>query len=275
LEAKIDYSLQTSRWRYQTALADMYDGFAERHIWLLLGWMEIKQRYVRSVLGPFWLTLNTLILVTAMGPLYGQLFGQPVGAYFTYLVTSIVSWGLVSALVNEACTTFTSNVGFIQQVKKPYSVYVLKLIWRNLLVFAHSFVAIVIIYIFFPPQFGWNTPAFLLGVVSLSVNGYWMAYLLGVICARYRDVPQIINSLIGVSFFITPIMWKVENLSPSRQWAAHINPFYHMIEVVRRPLIYNEIPWTSHLVLLGMAVVGYAIAIPFFAKFRGRLAYWL
>jgi ABC-type polysaccharide/polyol phosphate export permease len=237
--------------------------------------MEIKQRYARSVLGPFWLTLNTLIMVTAMGPLYGTLFNQPVGEYFTYLVTSIVSWGLVSALINEACSAFTGNVGFIQQVKKPYSIYVLKLIWRNLLVFAHSFVAIIAVYLFFPPKFGWESFGFLLGIALLAINGFWMSYLLGIICARFRDVPQIVNSLIGVSFFVTPIMWKVENIGPTRQWAAKLNPFYHMIEVVRRPLVESEIPWVSVAVLVVMAIVGFAITIPFFAKFRGRLSYWL
>lgn len=271
----MDYSRQTSRWRTSAALLDMYSGFAERHVWLLLAWYEIKQRYARSLIGPFWVTLNTGLLVLAMGPLYGQLFGQPVGEYFNYLAASLVTWGLVSTLINESCMTFISNEGFIKQVQKPYSIYVLKMIWRNLILFAHNFAIVIIVFLFFPPPLGWVTPLFLLGVALLAINAFWMAYVLGLFCARFRDVPQIVNSLVGVSFFITPIIWKAEHLGPERQWAALFNPFYHLIEVVRRPLVYNEINWLSVGVTAAMAVVGFAVMVPFFSKFRGRLAYWL
>ncbi len=58
-------------------------------VWSLLGWQEVRQRYRRSILGPFWLTLSTGAMVAAMGPLYGRLLNQDVASYFPYLAISL------------------------------------------------------------------------------------------------------------------------------------------------------------------------------------------
>ena len=107
--------------RVKDALSDILGGARNYHLWMVLAWSEIKQRYRRSVIGPFWLTLSTAIMIGAMGPLYGRLFGQPLGDYFSYLAVNIIIWQLISTTVNGACTVFTSSESFILQTRFPFS----------------------------------------------------------------------------------------------------------------------------------------------------------
>src|SRR6267378_3103937 len=99
----------------QLAIKDMKDGLLNVHIWTVLAWQEIKQRYRRSVLGPFWLTISTGALVGGMGPLYGRLFGLDISTYFPYLAISFVVWLFLAGIISDACTAFISAEGFIKQ----------------------------------------------------------------------------------------------------------------------------------------------------------------
>lgn len=57
---------------FRRAVRDLTDGFARHELWLHLGWQDIKQRYRRSVLGPFWITIATGTTAVAMGGLYSS-----------------------------------------------------------------------------------------------------------------------------------------------------------------------------------------------------------
>lgn len=57
------------------AWSDLKRGFAQRELWLALGWQDIKQRYRRSTLGPLWITISRAVMAIALALLYSQLFG--------------------------------------------------------------------------------------------------------------------------------------------------------------------------------------------------------
>ena len=60
-------------------------GFGKRELWLHLGWQDIKQRYRRSVLGPFWITIATGTTAVAMGGLYSKLFKLELSEHLPYV----------------------------------------------------------------------------------------------------------------------------------------------------------------------------------------------
>ena len=79
-----------------TALRDVAQGIAAVRIWSTLGWQEVRQRYRRSTLGPFWLTLSTGAMIAGMGPLYGRLLNQDASDYFPYLAVRAMSQGMLN-----------------------------------------------------------------------------------------------------------------------------------------------------------------------------------
>ena len=259
---------------FAAALGDLKEGFCSIHVWPTLGWQEIKQRYRRSVLGPFWITLSTAAMIGAMGPLYGRLLGQNFGAYLPYLGTGMIVWLLIANLLNESCYTFIAASGYIQQLKLPLTVHVLRMVYRNLIIFAHHLVVIALILFFYPPRLDWTLLLMPVGVAAIAINAVWLGLLLGLASARFRDIPQFVSSLVPLIFFLTPVIWKPEMLGRYR-WAADINPVSHLLEVVRAPLIGEAISWQTWAALLATTVAGYLVALIAFARFRTRIAYWV
>jgi len=260
--------------QFRLALEDLKGGISSIYVWPMLGWLEMKQRYRRSVLGPFWLTISTGLMLGGMGPLYSKLFGQPMSSYFVYLAISFVVWILISGLLNEACTTFIHAEGYITQMKLPLTVHVMRAVWKNMLIFFHNLLIVFIVLLFYPPRLDWQLLLVPVGVLLIGLNGLWAGILLGLICARFRDIPLIVANLVQVAFFLTPIFWMPGMLG-RHQWAADYNPLFHFLEIVRRPLLSEQLPVFSWAAVLAITAVGFALMLVVFHRYRARIAYWV
>ena len=256
------------------ALRDLREGFGSIHIWPMLALQEIRQRYRRSMLGPLWLTISMGAMLGAMGPIYAKLLNQRIGSYFAYLAVSFVSWSLVANLINESCNAFIMAEGYIKDTKLPLSIHALRCVWRNLIVFAHNFLIVVLVLVWYRPGDTVLYLLFPLGLLAMAANGLWLAILFGLLGARFRDIPQTVATLVQVAFFVTPVMWKVEMLGENR-WIAQVNPLYHLLEVVREPLLGTAPSALSWKIVLVITAAGCLITFGFFSRFRGRLAYWV
>lgn len=258
----------------QKALDDLYGGLQAYHVWGLLGWQDIRQRYRRSLLGPFWLTISTGIMVSAIGFLYSKIFGQPVEEYVPYLAVGVVVWNFLSATINESCTAFVGSEQIIKQVKLPLTVHVVRTVFRNLIIIAHNSLILVLVQLVFQKgsvlAWAYVVPAIFL----VAVNTLWIGMLLAIFCARFRDIPLIIVNIVQIAFFLTPIIWGIEQLG-DRVWFAYVNPFFHLIEIVRAPLLQSTVPMLSLLAALGMVVMGFPLTLLVMKKFRTRVPYWL
>ena len=256
------------------AIADLADGLCRWPLWGLMGWQDIRQRYRRSMLGPFWLTLSMGILVGALGVLYAKLFGVDIHDYLPFLTLGFLSWTLISTLINEGCGTFTASENFIKQMRLPFSLFVYRIVWRNLIIFAHNLIIYPVVAVLFGIWPGVTGLLFLPGLAIVALNGLWAGLLLGMICARFRDVPQIVASLLQVAFFLTPIIWKPDLLG-RRAGIVDLNPFYHFVQIIRAPLL-GEVPdaltWGM---ALGVTAAGWFVTFLFFRRFRSRISYWV
>jgi len=242
----------------------------------VLGWQDIRQRYRRSSLGPFWLTISMGVLIGALGLIFGTLFAMPMKEFLPFLTIGLILWTLITTVLNEGCTGFTAAEAMIKQISLPLFTHILRVIWRNLIICAHNLAIFpLVLLVFWLPL---RATAFLsiMGLLLLMINLSWMALLLGVFCTRYRDVPQIISNLLQVSFYMTPIIWKPELLQKREHLIfIAVNPFYHLMEVVRAPLL-GTLPSTLNwLVCIVLALVGWSFTLAFYGRFRSRIAYWL
>ncbi len=257
------------------ALEDLKKGLAMFSLWWALAWQEIRQRYRRSVLGPFWISLSTGVMVAAMGPLYGALLGQNVSNYTQHLAVSIILWMFISTTVNEAGTVFISAEGFIKQIALPLSVHVFRLMAKNIIMLAHNLMILLVVLVFLPPATFQNIWLLPFGFALVIANLTWLVLLLGLISTRFRDIPQLINNFVQVAFFLSPIIWKAEMLSPQARFVADFNPLYHFMEIVRAPLLGETIRGLSWLVSSGLLVVGGSLTFYVFLRLRSRVPYWL
>ena len=134
---------------YHLAWIDLVDALKSWRIWLLLAWHEVKLRYRRSTLGPFWITLSMAITIYTMGVLYGHLFKMDLAVYYPFLATGILGWNLISLIVNDATMTFVNVEQFIKQMKQPYLFFLFQSVTRNFIIFFHNILVLVPLILFF------------------------------------------------------------------------------------------------------------------------------
>ncbi len=259
------------------ALTDVLDSFKKWRIWTMLSYQDIKLRYRRSMLGPFWITLSMAITVYSMGYLYGHLFHTNLATYFPFLVGGMLSWALVSICITELSEGFSLSEAMIKQIKLPFSVYVHRIICRNIIIFFHNIIVIVPILAIYhaSASINWYTLLLIPNLLIFYVNAFTYGLVLSLIGARYRDISQIIKSLIQVAFFVTPVMWNPALLPQKDHILVVLNPFYAFVELMRAPMIGAK-PQLSVYVMAAMVTVGgIVLSTKLFSKYRARIVYWL
>ncbi len=261
--------------RQRLAVKDVHDGLGLWRLGLTLGWFDIRLRYRGSMLGPFWLTLSTGVMVAALGVLYSQLFKMELHDYLPFLALSLVLWGFLNTLVTDACGCFQSAEGMIRSQRMPFTLYAIRVVIRNLLVLAHNIVVILLVYAAFDAWPGFAALAAVPGTLLWVVDGLAICFLLGTVCARFRDIPPIVGSLMQIAFFISPIIWKPELLHGQQAAWLPFNPIFTLLEIVRGPLLGYLPDWQVWASALGYSALLCGAAWMLFARVRSRLAFWV
>jgi ABC-type polysaccharide/polyol phosphate export permease len=259
------------------AIKDVLESFQKWRIWTMLSYQDIKLRYRRSILGPFWITLSMAITVYSMGYLYGHLFHSNLATYFPFLVGGMLSWALVSICITELSEGFSVSDAMIKQIKLPYSVYVHRIISRNIIIFFHNLVVIIPILAIYheSAKVNWNTLLLIPNLLIFYVNAFTYGLVLALIGARYRDISQIIKSLIQVAFFVTPVMWNPSLLPPKDHLLVVLNPFYAFVELMRAPMIGMAPTLSVYVMATIVTIGGIVLCSKMFSKYRARIVYWL
>lgn len=247
-----------------------------RLVWTL-SILDIRLRYRGSILGPFWLTISTGVMVAALGFLYAGLLHTDIKTYLPFLSLSLILWNFLSALTNEGCVCFTQSEGMIRASRMPLSLHAARVVIRNFLVFAHNIVVIVIVFAAMRKAPGAQSYLILPAFALWFLDGFAVCLLLGAFCARFRDVPPIIGSILQIAFFITPILWSPAILEHRGIGAILIqwNPFYALLEIVRGPLDGTPVQLAIWGSALGYSAFLIVLSGVMFALARPRIAYWV
>jgi ABC-type polysaccharide/polyol phosphate export permease len=259
----------------QKALWEIGEGLRRWRIWWLLGMGDVRRRYARSKLGEFWITLSMMMFIGAIGSVNAILFNQNPATYIPYLAANFVVWNLISSIINDSSTVFTMSDSFLKYDNQPRTIFVLRSLIRNLISFFHNIIIIPIVILIFSQSFSWAVLLFPVGLVFLVCAAFFMTLLLGVLGTRFRDLPQVIQNIVQVAFFITPVMWPVSALRDQFTELVLFNPFAAFLNIVAQPLR-GEIPAAhSYWMALATLVLLASVSLPLFARFRARIVYWL
>lgn len=261
--------------QYGAALYDLTEGLRDIHIWGRLGVQETRRRYRRTVIGPFWTTISMGIFILAAGMVWTQLWHQDLRVFLPYLTAGMITWVLLTSIILEGCDCFIKAEFMLKQVRFPYSVLAYSLVWRNVIVFLHNMLIFIAIAVFVGIRPGVHTLAVFPALGLLFLNGVWFSLLLGLLCTRFRDIQQLVSSVLQVAIFITPIFWQPERMPAHLGHVVDLNPLYYFVEIVRQPLLGQAVPQHVWLVAAGITVIGWAMTLAFYARFRRRLPYWL
>jgi len=260
-----------------SAAADLWGGTLKWQLWGRMGWLDIKRRYRRTLLGPLWTALTLFIFVMVLGSVGSGLFSRQTQEYLPFLVAGMVVWTMLSNIILESGSVFLVGAGLIRQKSFEYSTLVYALVWRNFIVFLHNMIVYFVIVLLYEPHI-LSLKLFLAipALALLMINGLWIGLLLGVITARFRDIQQLVQSIIQVAMFVTPLFWSPDNLHGARRLIfVTLNPLYHLVSIARDPMLDKWPDASSYLANIVIVIVGWTVAFIFFSKFRKRISYWL
>jgi len=266
------------RLHLMTAREDLVGGLRRYDLWGRLGWLEIKRRYRRTMVGPFWACISLLLFVIVIGSVGSGLLSKQSAEYLPFLVAGMVVWVMLQSTMLESVNVFVAGSSLIRQMNFEYSVLVYSLVWRNVIVFAHNLlVYLLILLIFAPGKLGFANLLALPGLIIMAVNCAWISLLLGMVSLRFRDLQQLVMSIVQVSMFVTPLFWPPDGLEGLRRvFFVELNPLYHLLTIVRDPLLGGKLPAANSCIAATLiTITGWALTYALFAKYRKRIPYWL
>lgn len=256
------------------AVADLAAAIQLRPLWIRLGWNDILHRYRRSTLGPFWSTANMAITIIALGLVYSQIFNMPIRQLLPYVCAGLIVWGFINSIMLDAGNLFSSSESYIRHIRLPYLLHVCRFVFSKIVLFAHDFPIYIAVMLYFQIWPGAVALYAIPGFLLLAINVALVSLTVGMVSARFRDIPRIITSLAQVVFLVTPVIWTPELLG-SHVYIANGNPFFHLIEIVRAPLLGALPSALTVVVILAMTAVNLLATALLFVRYRARIAYWI
>jgi ABC-type polysaccharide/polyol phosphate export permease len=260
----------------QSALRESFTNLYDVGRWGTLAWIDTTLRYRRTTLGPWWMTLSTGTLIGSVGLVWGAIFGSEMRVYLPYFATGVIFWSLISVSLTEGCNVFTDAGRLIKSVPTPMITHVHRMMARQMIILAHNALLIAVLWLIFRWPIGWGALLVVPGLIIVLFATTGAILALGILCTRYRDVPQIITSILQLLFLLTPVMWMPESLrGKSVSFLLDYNPFYYLLAIVREPLLGREPDADIWLIACGISIVSFIIGHVFYGRFRHRIAYWL
>ena len=261
--------------QFQAAVNDIREGLRSRRSWSYLAVENVKNRYRRTVLGPWWLTLEMGILIVGLSFVFGHLLNADLRSFLPYVGLGYIVFMLLSGLTSAAAGVFIAGSSTLKSTRQPLSNLVLRDVGVQFINFAHNMVIyLVFLVIGLVPL----SPKILIALPILAViaaNGLFVGLWLGIAVARFRDLQPFITSILGVAIFFCPIFYDLDNLSRGSGSLLLWNPFTYLIMAFRTPLIGEPLlPW-YYVGTAIVTVINIALGLAVFTRARSRLPYWV
>lgn len=253
-------------------IKDFNAAFSKIDLVINLSWLDIIQRYRRTVIGPFWITFSNIIIILALTYIFSFVSNSSFYPLLSYIAVGYILWIYISTAIIESCNSFINSEFVIKQFPLPLSVHILRAHFRQTIVFGHILLILPIIYLHTDFHLS-NFIYFLLSLILLSSIIFLISFFLAIISSRFRDVFQIVQNIFQLLFYVTPIVWE-KNIFP-KPFFIDFNPIYHLINLPREILLNNSFPYVSLYVNLFILTFCFIVTVLFFSKYHKRIVYWI
>ncbi len=253
---------------------DVIGGLKNTNGWLALTRRNLASLNRRSSIGIVWQMLSTTIFILALSFVYSAVFSISLTEYIPYIAVGYVTWLFISNTLASAPMIFITNKQYIDQRNLPLTTYVIADVLAKYCVFMLQF-AVSIVFCFLLSVKPTLALFFLpISAVIFLCTSFAVSIILGILTVKYRDVAQVVNSVILIIFLSTPILWKPGLLS-GRAFIADANPFFHFINIVRTPVLEGYVPLLSVAVTVSVALVLNVVALFLLSRYKDRIVFWL
>jgi lipopolysaccharide transport system permease protein len=235
------------------------DLFRYRELFASLFQRDLRAKYKGSALGLVWtlaLPLTLMLVYLVVFSVLWKASATDVDHYWLFLLCGLPPWVFFSSSLQSSARSLLENAGLIRKVRFPRQLVPLSIVATQLVAFAVMTVIVLVLSLIVLPDArstAWLSIAIAV-VIVLFVSGLSLAVASA--NAIYRDIEFVVAALLLPLFFLTPILYSLDNLPgvASHPWLADLiewgNPLTPVVECFRSPLFEGEVPSTGNLVYL-------------------------
>lgn len=265
--------------RMLSALADLPNSdlkllFTRSATWRALAAADIRSKYRRTAIGPWWITISSAVFALGMGLVSGSFLGLNLSTYLPYFIVSMTIWNFIASSLNEATQTLISAGGLIKASNLPISFHVMRMVHRNFIIFLHNLVVIPLVWLILPWPIGWSIIWSVLGFLCVYVFITACSLTIAIVCTRYRDIPPLVTASVQFAFFVSPIIWMPDQLRGGHPIIL-LNPISHLLTICRDPLLSRPVSFTTWTVAVATAIASAAVAAAIYIRYRHRVVFWV
>ena len=245
--------------------------------WSYSAWLDIATKYRRSRLGILWLLIPTAFYVWGVGPFFAGLQNRSVGSFVAHVGVGYLLFRLVLMVISESAGVVTAQQAFILDGRTRLTDFVLRVVVKAIFYLVMSLPVILPALVM--TDFGSRIEAAvfaILGLLLVILNCIWIGCVVALIGARFPDLQEFTTSLFILAFVFTPIIWHASDAPPGtyRGLIMHLNPLYHLIEVVRAPIMSGS-SGISWLVVILMTLSGWLLASIMYRRYVRAVPLWI
>ncbi|QOZ25707.1 glycosyltransferase [Bradyrhizobium sp. CCBAU 51753] len=238
-----------------------------------LAWSDMRHRYVRSLLGPFWMSIQMAIMVAVLGSVIGHLSNASAVARLPMLAASLTAWTFLNGVVLDATTALQNSASLIKDRALPPVIFLLQCTFRQALFALHNATVPLALWLALTPRDFGGALAALPGLALFIVCTLALSLVLGALATRYRDIKPIIESSLTLAFLASPIIWTPEMIDRNAT-VMRLNPLTHLFAIWRDPLATGQVATTSLIYVLGCLAALAVAATVTIARLR-KAAFWI
>ena len=240
-----------------------------------LALQDIRDRFSRTVLGPFWIVVSNAMLVIGITIVFGALFKTNVADFVVYVALGIALWTFMSTVMTGASSYLESGKNILFTYNLPWSMQITRKVFVESIVLAiHLVVAIPIIFIT-QDDLGLVSFVAILGVILTLIFGYGLALIIASFGVRYSDLSHALESVMLFLFLFTPVFWLESALGPTRSAFVQYNPLFHFLEIVRAPVLEQSIPKDSFIIASVIALITLGLGLFVYKKRKHQIGMWM
>jgi ABC-type polysaccharide/polyol phosphate export permease/glycosyltransferase involved in cell wall biosynthesis len=239
----------------------------------VLAWSDMRHRYVRSLLGPFWMSIQMAIMVAVLGSVIGHFSDGDTVSRLPMLALSLTAWTFLNGVILDATTALQGAASLIKDRALPPVIFLLQCSFRQGLFALHNLSVPLILWLVLTPMEVSGAIEALPGFLLFVACTLGLGLVLGALATRFRDVRPIIESTLMLAFLSSPIIWTPEMIN-HRSNIMRLNPLTHLFAVWRDPLASGHVATASVVYVLGcLAALALAGAVTL-SQLR-KAAFWI
>ena len=256
---------------------DLGASFRNPGFWAFASWLDIVVRYRQSRLGMFWLVAPAVVYVWGLGSFFAAMNGTPITRFAAYVGIGWLVFRVINTVILDSTGAFAASASFILDGHVRLTDFVLQVASKSLFYFVSSLPVVAIALAVSPEVRAIGFVFASIGFVVILLNLLWIGVLFSLIGARFRDMGQFISNIFMFAFLLTPIIWQADSMPAGgmRATLMRINPLYHLIELVRAPILGTSIAASSLYYVAVMTAVGWLAASLAYRRYARFVPIWV